>query len=113
MWRAGISPLKVAETMAESKTLRADVCPSPMGHCTGTLLVLDNFALKAVTRLERGLTTLERRDDVNFPVRSFQSQTEKCFRSEDVTQVCWYRLKSGDWQLPPFHCRSTAGFSDP
>lgn len=45
------------------------------------------------------ITTLEmallRRDDVNLPVGSFQSQTGKCFRSEDVAQACLYSLKLG------------------
>lgn len=96
-----------------------NVCQSPTGPCTGAFLALDNFALKAhsYTQLERVLTTPERapfrRDNVNFPVRTFQSQTGKCFRSGDVTQVCSYRLKSGDWQLPPVPCGSTVVFSGP
>lgn len=117
--RAGISPSTAAETMADSKTSYSQ---GWMSASLQQVLALGLFWpwnilhwKHTVTRLETVLTTLERapfrRDNVNFPVRSFQSQTGKCFRSEDVTQVCWYRLKSGDWQLPLFHCRSTVVFS--
>lgn len=117
--RAGISPSTAAETMGDSKTSYSQVW---MSASLQQVLALGLFWpwnilhwKHTVTRLETVLTTLERapfrRDNVNFPGRSFQSQTGKCFRSEDVTQVCWYRLKSGDWQLPLFHCRSTVVFS--